>query len=216
MIDLIIADDHKVFREGIVALLQQVPGMRVIGEASSGEEVLRLLESRQPQVILMDISMGNTSGIETTHQLKERYPDIQVLVLSMHQEGGYIVKMIEAGANGYLLKDVGKEEMVNAIRQVAAGETYFSGKVSAAMIEQLNLVSKSPGQARKKTPLTPRETEILKLIAEEHTNAEIAAALHISLRTVDTHKRNLLQKLDVKNTAGLVRFAIREGIVSNE
>lgn len=216
MIDLIIADDHKVFREGIVALLQQVPGMRVIGEASSGEEVLQLLETRQPQVILMDISMGSSSGIETTHQLKALYPDIQVLVLSMHQEGGYIVKMIEAGANGYLLKDVGKEEMVNAIRQVAAGETYFSGKVSAAMIEQLNLVSKGPGQTRKKTPLTPRETEILKLIAEEHTNAEIAAALHISLRTVDTHKRNLLQKLDVKNTAGLVRFAIREGIVSDQ
>ena len=211
MINILIADDHKVFREGIISLLNEVENICVIAEASNGPEVLEMLKEKRPQVILMDITMGDSNGIEATKLVKKEYPDIKVLVLSMHAETGYIVGMLEAGASGYLLKDAGKEEMIRAILTVAEGNTYYSQKVSSALVEHLT----SPNKPREKTdiPLTKREVEVLKLISEEYSNPEIAEKLYISIRTVDTHRRNLLEKLEVKNTAGLVKYAFKHGII---
>ncbi len=213
MIDILIADDHRVFREGLHSLLSNIPDIRVVGEAANGREVIAFLDKEQPDIILMDIAMGDSSGIETTRQVKKHYPEVKVLVLSMHSDSQYIVKMLEAGASGYLLKDAGSADMITAIRTVYAGDTYYSRQVSDTLIEHLTRGSK---QKPKSTgvPLTKRELQVLRLIAEEYSNPEIAERLFISIRTVDTHRRNLLEKLGAKNTAGLVKHAIRLGLIS--
>lgn len=215
MIDILIADDHKVFREGLHSLFSNLSDIRVIGEAADGREVLALLENRQPDIILMDIAMGDTSGIDTTRLVKERYPEVKILVLSMHAESQYVVKMLEAGASGYLLKDAGSSEMITAIHTVYAGDTYYSRQVSDTLIEHLTRSSQRKARSTGAS-LTRRELEVLQLIAEEYSNPEIAEKLSISIRTVDTHRRNLLEKLDARNTAGLVKHAIRLGLIRVE
>ncbi|MFK7809563.1 MAG: response regulator [Saprospiraceae bacterium] len=212
MINVMIADDHKVFRDGIVSILGEVVDIQISAQAGSSKEVIELLEKEQPEVILMDITMGATSGIEVTKIVKDKYPNIRILILSMHSESSYIVKALEAGANGYLLKDAGSTEMINAIRRVHDGATYYSQQVSSILVQHITQGTQ-PKASKSGISLTPREIEILKLIAEEFSNPEIAKKLFISIRTVDTHRRNLLEKLGVKNTAGLVRYALRHGIV---
>lgn len=212
MIEIMIADDHRVFREGIVSILENTGEIRVIAQAQDGKEVMEKLRKARPELILMDISMGEAGGIETTRLVKEQYPEIKVLVLSMHSESSYIVRMLEAGASGYLLKDAGSAELINAIKAVAQGHTYFSSQVSATLVDQL-VKGKKPPERKAGVPLTRREIEVLRLIAEEYSNPEIADKLFISIRTVDTHRRNLLEKLGVKNTAGLVKYAIKHGLV---
>ena len=212
MIEIMIADDHRVFREGIVSILENTGAIKVIAQAQDGKQVMEQLHQVQPKLILMDISMGEAGGIETTKLVRENYPDIKVLVLSMHSESSYIVKMLEAGASGYLLKDAGSAELINAIKAVAEGHTYFSSQVSATLVDQL-VKGKKPTERKAGVTLTKREIEVLRLIAEEYSNPEIAEKLFISIRTVDTHRRNLLEKLDVKNTAGLVKYAIKQGLV---
>ena len=209
---VLIADDHKIFRDGIKALLEREKDIQVLAEAESGNEVLEKLSGQTVDVILMDIDMADTNGIETTRQVKEKFPQVNILVLSMHGEQNYIVKMLEAGAIGYILKNTGKEEMLTAIKSVAQGDSYFSREVSARLIEHLN----RPAQSSTKSndiPLTDREIEVLKLIAQEYSNPEIAEKLFISIRTVDTHRRNLLDKLGVKNTAGLVKYALKMRLI---
>lgn len=212
MINILIADDHKVFREGIISILEEVEDITVIAEAADGREVLERLKEVQPEIILMDITMGDTNGIDTTKLVKAAYPNIKILALSMHSESGYIIKMLEVGASGYLLKDAGKEEMETAIRIIAKGKTYYSQQVSSIIVQHLTNPNK-PKVAKGGVPLTKREVEVLRLIADEYSNPEIAKELFISIRTVDTHRRNLLEKLQAKNTAGLVRYAIKHGIV---
>ncbi len=211
MIKVLIADDHQVFRDGIESILEDVEGMEVVAQAEDGKIVLEKLKTITPDVILMDISMGDANGIETTQIVKKDYPQIKVLVLSMHEETDYIVKMLEAGASGYLLKDAGSNEMIKAIQEVYSGGTYYSQQVSAAIVSRLTNRNKKK-EKQKGITLTRRETEILELITNEYTNPEIAEKLFISIRTVDTHRRNLLEKLNVKNTAGLVKYALRHGI----
>lgn len=212
MIKILVADDHKVFRDGIISILEDVEDITVVAEAGDGREVLDRLKETQPDVILMDITMGDTNGIDTTKLVKAAYPDIKILALSMHSESGYIVKMLEVGASGYLLKDAGKEEMETAIRVVSKGNTYYSQQVSSVIIQHLTNPNK-PKAPKGGVPLTKREIEVLRLIANEYSNPEIAKELFISIRTVDTHRRNLLEKLQAKNTAGLVRYAIKHGVV---
>lgn len=211
-IKVLITDDHKVFRDGIIALLEKINGIEVIGEASNGEESLDRISQGGVDVVLMDIDMGDSNGIETTLKIKKDYPEVNVLVLSMHGEHNYIIKMLDAGATGYILKNAGKDEMVTAIQSVAKGDSYFSREVSSVLIEHIH---KPVSSKRKKDdmPLTDRETEVLKLISQEFSNPEIAEKLFISIRTVDTHRRNLLEKLGVKNTAGLVKYAMKNGLV---
>jgi DNA-binding NarL/FixJ family response regulator len=212
-ISILIADDHKMFRDGIKALLEKEKDIQVVTEAENGLQVMERLQEKTVDVILMDIDMGETNGLETTKLVKAKYPDVNILVLSMHGDHNYIVRMLEAGAIGYILKNAGKEEMLNAIKSVAQGDSYFSKEVSARLIEHLNRPANQSGRKDSDIPLTTREIEVLKLIAQEYSNPEIAEQLFISIRTVDTHRRNLLEKLGFKNTAGLVKYAIKKGLI---
>ena len=216
IIKIIIADDHKIIRVGLRGMLERESDIEITGEAENGEEVMSVLAQNPSHVVLMDIDLGETSGIEATKKIKEAYPAIHVLGLTMHEEPSYIVKMLEAGASGYLLKNAGREELLSAIHTVAKGDSYFSQKVSATLLQTItnrkNTVESAP-KTPLQTPLTEREVEVLRLIAQEYSNGEIAEKLFISIRTVDTHRRNLLEKLQVKNTVGLVKYAIEKGII---
>jgi len=214
-IQVVIADDHKIIRVGLRGLLEREKDIEVTGEAENGNDLLALLKNTQPDVILMDIDMGTTSGIDATREVKKLFPAIHVLGLTMHEEQDYIVNMLEAGASGYLLKNAGREELLAAIHTVNKGDSYFSQKVSATLLQAITKQKETPtAQAHyQNVPLSDREIEVLKLIAEEHSNGEIAEKLFISIRTVDTHRRNLLDKLNVKNTAGLVKYALDKGIL---
>lgn len=215
-IRVLLVDDHKMIRDGIRALLDDVAEIQVVDEADNGKEALDLIRAGElkPDIVVMDVRMPEMSGIEATRIISEEFPDLPVLSLSMHDEVEYISKMLQAGAHGYMLKNAGKQELVMAIKKVATGEKYFSSEVSYAMM--MNYIAgdgKKDRGPRDNVQLTKREEEIIKLIASEMTNQEIADKLSISLRTVDTHRRNLLQKLGVKNTAGLVRFAIQQRLI---
>ena len=217
-IRIMIADDHKMFRDGLKEILNKESNIVVVAEANDGAEVLKILESESVDVVLMDIDMGGFNGIETTKAILAKNINTRILVLSMHSDSKYIISMLEAGARGYILKNAGKEEMIAAINTVASGDSYFSSQVSSKITEQLQK-KRSYNNIRplqEEIPLTPREFEVLKLIAQEYSNPEIAEMLFISIRTVDTHRRNLLEKLGVKNTAGLVKYAIRKGLLEEE
>lgn len=212
MIKVIVADDHKMIRDGIISLLEDEADIRVLGEASDGREVLALLEKLEIDIILMDIDMGQYNGIEATKQVAKLYPDVKVLIVSMFGDLSYITKAFEAGAKGYLLKNAGKIEMLKAIDELMQGGTYCSTEVSAKLVAHLQ-GKISNHKKHTGIPLTRREIEVLKLIVAEYSNAEIAEKLFISIRTVDTHRRNLLTKLGAKNTVGLVKYAIKHGLM---
>jgi DNA-binding NarL/FixJ family response regulator len=215
-IKIVIVDDHKIIRVGLRGLLEREQDISVVAEAENSDEVLKLLETIQADVVLMDIDLGGTDGISTTRLIKQKTPAIHVLGLTMHEEPDYIIKMLEAGASGYLLKNAGREELLTAIHTVAKGDSYFSQKVSATLLQAITRRKEAVANSQKsqmQSPLSDREIEVLKLIAQEYTNGEIAEKLFISIRTVDTHRRNLLEKLQVKNTVGLVKYAIDKGII---
>lgn len=213
-IKVLIADDHKIIRVGLRGILEREADIEVIGEAEDGNQVLDILTRTITEVVLMDIDMGRTSGIETTQKVKASYPDVHILALTMHEEQDHIIKMLEAGANGYLLKNTGREELLAAIHAVIKGDSYFSNTVSATLLKALtNLKGKPSIKSNNNTPLSDREIEVLRLIAQEYSNGEIAEKLFISIRTVDTHRRNILEKLQVKNTAGLVKYAIEKAFI---
>ncbi|MFA8437234.1 MAG: response regulator [Marinifilaceae bacterium] len=211
-IKIAIADDHQMFREGIKALLEKEKNISVCGDASNEEELIKILEHEVPDVVLMDIDMGQTSGIDLTKKIKSLHPDINVLAVSMHGDSTYVVKMMDAGAGGYILKNAGKEEMLKAIGCIAEGATYLSKEVSKVLLESLSKPQKLKSN-KNQISLTRREVEVLKLIAQEYSNAEIAEQLFISVRTVDTHRRNLIEKLGAKNTAGLVKYAFKNNLI---
>jgi DNA-binding NarL/FixJ family response regulator len=215
-IKIIIVDDHKIIRVGLRGLLEREEDISVVAEAENSDEILNLLQTQQADVVLMDIDLGGTDGISTTREIKQKSPAIHVLGLTMHEEPDYIIKMLEAGASGYLLKNAGREELLTAIHTVAKGDSYFSQKVSATLLQAITRRKEAVANSQKnqlQSPLSDREVEVLKLIAQEYTNGEIAEKLFISIRTVDTHRRNLLEKLQVKNTVGLVKYAIDKGII---
>jgi len=213
-IKVLIADDHKIIRVGLRGILDKTNEVEVVAEAEDGTQVLEILKSIVTDVVLMDIDMGRTSGIETTKKVKETFPDVHVLALTMHEEQDNVIQMLEAGASGYLLKNTGVEELLAALHAVVKGDSYFSNTVSATLLKALtNIKSTSKTKYSKDIPLSDREIEVLKLIAGEYTNGEIAEKLFISIRTVDTHRRNILEKLQLKNTAGLVKYAIEKAFI---
>ncbi len=215
-IRVVIADDHKIIRVGLRGMLEREKDIAVAGEAETADEILSLLSTQEADVILMDIDLGDSDGIKTTRQIKELYPFLHVLGLTMHEEPDYIIKMLEAGASGYLLKNAGREELLTAIHTVAKGDSYFSQKVSATLLQAITRQQEKSATDKKSfsdSRLSEREKEVLRLIAQEYSNGEIAERLFISIRTVDTHRRNLLEKLQVKNTVGLVKYAIEKGII---
>jgi DNA-binding NarL/FixJ family response regulator len=211
---VLIADDHKIIRIGLRGIIQKEKDIVVAGEASNGDEVLAFLKETVVDVVLMDIDMGHTNGIETTKKIKELYPEIHILALTMHEEEEYIIEMLEAGASGYLLKDTDSVDLITALNTVAKGDSYYSQKVSASLLKALTNLRTAPStKPRKDIPLSEREIEVLRMIAQEYTNGEIAEKLFISIRTVDTHRRNILEKLQVKNTAGLVKYALENALI---
>lgn len=215
MIDILLVDDHKIVRDGIKALLFTNGLINIVGECDDGNQVLEFLEKNHVDIILMDINMQDVNGIDCTKMVNDKHPTVKVIALTMHIEEGYISKILKSGAAGYILKNTGKSELIDAIKKVNGGENYFSKEVSNVMMNKYmkkSGVRKSSSSLASVDDLTKREVEILGLIAEELTNNEIGEKLFISPRTVDTHRRNLLQKLGVKNTAGLVKFALQNGI----
>jgi len=213
-VKIIIADDHQLVLDGLKALIKDVPEFELIAEANNGQEVLDMLKNITVDVVLIDIDMPVLNGIETTRKLTETYPKVKMLALTMHNEKAMINTMLEAGASGYILKNADREELVGAIKKVAAGQQYFSSDVTLALLsKQSNKPSSAAIAIEPLIPLTQRETEILKLIAEGLSNTQIGEKLYISPRTVDTHRTNLMRKLNVSNIAGLIRYAINNGLV---
>jgi DNA-binding NarL/FixJ family response regulator len=216
-VNIVIVDDHEIVRDGIIAMLEEYDDLLVIGEAESGKEVIDLFEGDEADeidLIIMDLNMGDMGGIEATRKIKERFPDIKILALTMMKDEQKIREMTEAGASGYIFKNSGVEELVEAIHKVMDGELYFSDEAVYSIITGSKEEGKK-GPARE-TDLTDRELEVLKLICKEYTNPEIAEKLYISVRTVDAHRRNLLQKTGARNTAGLVRYAMKHNLVGNK
>lgn len=206
MINLLIADDHQVVIDGLRSLLSLEADFNVVGEALNGKMVLEGLKDQKVDVVLLDINMPVMDGIETAKFMREHYPDVKILILTMYNKPEFIRNILEAGASGYMLKNAGKEELIDAIRKVERGEDYFSISVTKTMMESFK-----SGSDSNKVVLTKRERGVLTLIAEGDKTSEIAEKLLISTHTVDTHRYNLLSKLNIKNTAGLVRYAIKNG-----
>lgn len=207
-IKILIAEDHEMFRKGIAAVLNRRENIEVIGEARDGDEVIALAASLLPDIILMDVHLPKISGVEATRRIVEKFPQIKVLGLSAEAAEEEVVNMIRAGVKGYVLKDTTIEELALAIKALSGGNSYFSSRVSLKLLSRLDSNNRSVGfpEGSPKRNLTGRESEILKFIAEELTNKEIADRLFISPRTVETHRRNLIQKLKVRNTVGLVKY----------
>jgi DNA-binding NarL/FixJ family response regulator len=218
MIRLLIADDHRMVRNGIKALIKKADDIEVISECGSGEEVVEAIRSGlDPDVIAMDLSMPDMDGIQATERILELDPDARIVGLSMHNEEMYISKLLGAGAMGYILKDASEEDLIKGVRSIQEGSTYFGEGVTEIMMSRY-MKGKNGSQVRspyliKAEDLTQREKEVLRLISEERTNAEIADKLFISKRTVDSHRKHLLEKTGAKNTAGLVRFAMDHDII---
>lgn len=205
---ILIAEDHQMFRKGIIALLNKLENFMIVGEASTAEEVVELTDKLGPDLILMDVHLPDFSGVEATVQILEQHPEIKILGLSAEASEEAVVSMVRAGAKGYVLKDTTVEELFLAIKSLEGGNSYFSERVSLKLLSRLDKPAYSPEDAKRtaKKALTCRETEILNFIAEEMTNKEIADRLFISPRTVETHRRNLIHKLKVRNTVGLVKY----------
>lgn len=214
---MVLADDHKIIRDGIRSLLENEEKYVIEGEAENGKEALKLVKELNPHLVIMDINMPILDGIDATKMITKNYPETRVLVLTMTSEQEHIKKMIEAGAGGYILKNSGREELISAIETVLEGQNYFSDEVKDAIMQ--NMVQRQTRNekiAGEPVPLTRREKDVLNLIVREYTNYEIAEKLFISVRTVDAHRRNLLEKTGARNTAGLVKFAIENKLYQND
>lgn len=209
MIKVIIADDHQIVLDGIRSLLDKEKEISCKAEVLNGVELLNQLDKEKVDVAVIDIDMPRMNGIETTIEIKKRYPDIKVLILSMHNDNEFITRLIEIGASGYILKNKGKEELVNAIKKIASGGKYLGEEVVLTMMEGLQKAKTNP--VNNKVPLTKREREVLELIVDGLTTPQIAKKLYIAQCTVETHRRNLIDKIGVANSKALIKHAIENG-----
>lgn len=211
---VLLADDHALVRAGLRKLLESLPDIEVVGEADDGQQVLALAEQLHPNLVLMDISMPGLNGLEATARLTKTHPQIRVLILSMHQNEDYVRQALRANAAGYLLKDAAPVELALAIKAVLRGETYLSPAVSKGVVS--NYVQHLRGEQQPGETLTPRQREILQLVAEGHSTKGIAHRLGLSVKTVEAHRSQLMKLLGLHDVAGLVRYAIRTGLISSE
>jgi DNA-binding NarL/FixJ family response regulator len=215
-ISIILAEDHLIVREGIRKLLESEDDFSVIGEASNGREAIRKIGDLRPDVVVMDIALPLLNGIEACRQLQETNPHCRVLMLSAHGDDAYVEKSIESGASGFVLKQAPGSALAHAIREVAAGRRFYSAAILRRYRDaQVELRADADALPGKRQPLTPREAEVLQLIAEGKANKETAVELGISIKTVEKHRTNLMRKLNIHDTATLTRYAIREGIIES-
>lgn len=212
-IRVLIADDHTLVRDGIRALLALVADVKVVGEAANGKEALEKTKELAPDVVLMDLAMPIMSGLEATRRIRKKFPGTKVLALTQYEDREYIVPTIEAGARGFISKTAAFTELASAIQSVHQGKSFLSPVAAAAVVEEYQQKA-TEGEKDPYQQLTDRQREMLKLVAEGYTAREIADMLVITLRTVETHKTNLMNKLDIHNKADLIRFAIRKGIIT--
>lgn len=216
-IHIVLADDHQIFRDGIKALLSDIDDFKVVAEASNGDELLRMLETSEPDIIIMDISMPGISGIELTRKISELYPQIAVLILSMHSNEDFVINSVINGAKGYLPKDTGRKELLEAIYAIADGDEYFGKLITSNMMKSfIKKTQKKFLPVDKENQLTSREIEIIQQIGKGLSNKEIADKLFISVRTVDSHKNHMMQKLKLRSTAEIIIYAIKNKIIEIE
>ncbi|MDD5082488.1 MAG: response regulator transcription factor [Dehalococcoidales bacterium] len=215
VITVMLADDHQIVRQGLRALLETEPDLQIIGEAADGSETVQLVETLQPDILVVDIMMGGMNGIEVTRQISKRATKPKVVVLSMYSNEAYVIEALQAGASGYVLKEATANELVRAIHEAIAGRRYLSSSLSERAI-QAYLQKTATTTLDPYDMLSSREREVLHLAVEDHTNAEIAARLFISRRTVEIHRANMMRKLGLSNRVQLIRYAIQRGILPPE
>jgi two-component system response regulator NreC len=214
-IRIIIADDHQILRQGLMTLIEKEPDMEVVGEAEDGHRTVTMVRELIPHVVVMDIKMPDLTGIEATRQILSELSDVKVIALSMYADRGFVNDMLKAGACGYLLKDCAFEELAQAIRLAMSNKTYLSPGIAEIVIKDYATINSSPRESVFSV-LTPREREVLQLIAEGKRARQIAELLNISVKTVETHRQQIMQKLDTRSVAKLTKYAIREGLTNLE
>lgn len=212
-VSIVLADDHTVLRSGLRLLLERYSDFSVVGEAGNGREAVEIAERESPDVVVMDISMPILNGIEAARRIASALPKAAIVVLSVHSDEAYILRALKAGARGYLLKDSAESDLIQAVRAVAAGKAYFSPAVSKVLAEDYVRQVRQQGLEDPFDLLTPREREMLQLIVELKPTKEIASLLHLSAHTVDTHRGNLMQKLNVHSIPELILYAVRKGLI---
>jgi DNA-binding NarL/FixJ family response regulator len=210
---ILLADDHNVLRKGLRRILEEQPDLEVVGEASDGRQAVSLAQSLKPDIVVMDIAMPLMNGLEATRQILQRNSSLNVLILSMYSDENYVVQVLRAGARGYLLKDTAEEDLITAVRTVAKGQPFFSPKIAKLLLGDSMQRIRHEGVTDSYELLTPREREVLQLIAEGKSNKEVAAALFVSPTTIETHRARIMDKLDLHSTADIVLYAVRKGIV---
>jgi len=216
-IRVLIADDHKIMLAGLRSLLEKQTDFEVVGEADNGRKAVQMAQEKKPDVVVMDVSMPDLNGIEATTQIIESLPETRVIALSMHSDKRFVMGMLRAGASGYLLKDCASQELANAILQVAGGKKYLSPEITGVVIGDILLQGESSEEVATATSqLSPREREVLQLIAEGWSTKQIASHLYVSIKTIETHRRQIMKKLDLHSIADLTKYAIREGLTSIE
>ncbi len=215
-IKVLLAEDHTILRKGLCSLLNNNEGIEIVGEAENGRDALMLVEKYHPDIVLMDISMPILNGLEATRQIKKRFPQSHIIILTMHTNEEYIYEIIKSGASGYVIKKAAPEELVRAIHAVSQGKSFFSASVSNKIVEKL-YQNKNDQENKLEFPsLTSREREVLQLIAEGHTNRKIADILFISQKTVEVHRFHIMTKLDLHSVASLTKYAIQKKIIDKE
>jgi two-component system response regulator NreC len=213
-IRVLIADDHKIMLAGLRSLLEKQADLEVVGEAENGRKAVQMAQEKKPDVVVMDVSMPDLNGIEAATQIKESLPETRVIALSMHSDKRFVMGMLRAGAAGYLLKDCASQELANAIAQVAAGKKYLSPEITGVVIDDFLQGGSSEEGATVASALSAREREVLQLIAEGWSTKQIASHLYVSIKTIETHRRQIMKKLDLHSIADLTKYAIREGLTS--
>lgn len=214
---VLLVEDHVLVREGLRSVVEKIGGVRVVGEASNGREALEAVAELAPELVLMDVTMPEMNGLEATRRIREAHPGTRILILSAHANEEYVYQALRAGASGYLLKDDDRSEFTRALRATERGDTYLSPTLREVAVDELLEQAREEGPAA--TPLdllTPRQREVLQLMAEGNTTREIAEKLDVSPKTVETHRRDIRERLEIQDLAGLVKFAIRTGLVTPE
>ncbi len=213
-IRILLADDHVVMRRGIRALLERRPDFQVVAEAGDGREAVELTETYAPHVVVADIAMPNLNGIEAARQIAQKSPQTAIVILSMHSDESYVLRALKAGARGYLLKDSPESDLINAILAVHEGKAFFSPAISKMLVEDYMRQLQQRGAEDSYELLTMREREVLQLLAEGKSNKDVAGILNLSIHTVETHRSNILQKLNLHGTPEMILYAIRKGVIS--